>query len=80
MLVGEAPFPGEYVEDVFDAVVNGNVVFPGNTTVYRSVIASLQAGFQRGEDASLRASFSRISRWPDHATPNLARFERQFPG
>ena len=33
MLVGEAPFPGESVEDVFDAVVNGNVVFPGNTTV-----------------------------------------------
>ena len=29
MLVGEAPFPGESVEDVFDAVVNRNVAYPG---------------------------------------------------
>ena len=33
MLVGEAPFPGENVEDVFDAVVNGSVVYPGQLRI-----------------------------------------------
>ena len=38
MLVGEAPFPGESVEDVFDAVVNSDIKFPGMMTNIGNII------------------------------------------